>query len=134
MIRKSISRIRVRYGETDQMGVVHHGKYANYFEVARIEWLGKFGVSYKELEESGVMLPVYEMKLKYRKPAYFDDLLEVEVVLREQPTARIAFDYIIKNESGEVLTLGETTLVFTDTKTMRPMRCPHHILEALGFT
>lgn len=132
-MKKQLSKVRVRYGETDQMGVVHHGNYAQYFELARIEWLENNGVSYKALEESGVMLPVYEMSIRYKKPAYFDDLLSVETTLLKKPTAKIELSYVIKNSAGELLTAGKTTLVFTEAKTNRPIRCPERVLKALGF-
>ncbi len=132
-MKKHNTKIRVRYGETDQMGVVHHGSYAQYFELARIEWFDKFGLSYRALEESGVMLPVYELNIKYRKPAVFDEVLDVETVLHEKPTAKIHFDYTIRNAKGEILTQAETILVFSDMKTKKPMRCPKYILERFGF-
>ena len=130
---KSISQVRVRYAETDQMGVVHHGNYAQFFEIGRLSWLEGYGISYKSMEEEGVQLPVYELKTRYKKPAYFDDVLTIETSLREKPTVKITFDYVIKNENKDVITTGETTLVFMNTKSNRPIRCPDYILSALGF-
>lgn len=132
-MKNYISKIRVRYGETDQMGVVHHGNYAQYFELARIEWLENIGISYKAMEKNGVMLPVYKMNIKYIRPAHFDDLLYIETSLKNKPTAKIDFQYFIRNKEGKLLTEGETVLVFTDTKNNRPMRCPQYILKKLGF-
>src|SRR5699024_1977686 len=109
MNKISISHVRVRYNETDQMGVVHHGNYAHYFELALIEWLENFGISYKSMEDDGIQLPVYELHIKYRKPAFFDDHLTIETSLREKPTARITFDYVIKNQAREILTTGTST-------------------------
>ncbi|HAX15351.1 acyl-CoA thioesterase [Leeuwenhoekiella palythoae] len=125
------SSVKVRYGETDQMGVVYHGNYAQYLEVARIEWLSDLGVSYKKMEENGVMLPVYDMRYSFLKPAFFDDLLTVKTTLRKIPRASIVFDYEIYNQNQELLTRAETTLVFVDMKTNRPTRCPQYILDLL---
>lgn len=133
MKKNSFTKIRVRYGETDQMGVVHHVNYGSFFEVARIDWLDTFGMSYKKMEDNGVMLPVYEMGIRYKKPAIFDQEVEVETVLRKKPTAKIEFDYIIRDADKNILTTGFTTLVFTDAKTKRPIRCPDYILQNLGF-
>ena len=125
------SFIEVRYGETDQMGVVYHGNYLNYFEIARIDWLNNLGVSYKWMEENGVMLPVHKVAVNYRKPARFDDRLKVCVYLQKIPTVRIVFDYEIYNQEDDLLTTGMTELIFVDTKTKKPMRCPDYILEKL---
>ena len=124
-------KIRVRYGETDQMGVVYHGNYAQYLEMGRIEWLRSLGISYKEMEKDGVMLPVVSLSLNYKKSACYDDVIQVTTQLKKTPTAKIEFDYKIENESGDLLTLAETTLVFIDMKTNKPMRCPDFILERL---
>ncbi|WP_416443101.1 acyl-CoA thioesterase [Leeuwenhoekiella sp. A16] len=123
--------IRVRYAETDKMGVVHHSNYAVYLELARIEWLNALGVSYKSMEENGVMLPVYEMKFSFMQPAYFDDNLTIETELESMPGARISFSYKISNQHGKLITRASTTLVFVDMKTNRPIRCPQYILDIL---
>lgn len=125
------SFVKVRYGETDQMGVVYHGNYAQYLELARIEWLGSLGISYKEMEEKGVMLPVYNLEMSFKKSAVFDDTLRVETSLREIPTARIIFDYKIYNQDENLLTIASTELVFIDMNSNRPMRCPNYILDKL---
>lgn len=123
--------IRVRYGETDQMGVVYHGNYAQYFEIGRVEWLRKFGVSYKQMEEDGVMLPVISLSINYKKSARYDDLIKVKTQLVKLPSATIEFNYEITNESGEILTTGNTTLVFIDINRNRPTRCPQYLLDKL---
>lgn len=124
-------QIRVRYGETDQMGIVYHGNYALYLEMGRIEWLRKLGISYKKMEEDGVMLPVISMSLNYKKSATYDEVINVKTQLKKTPSARIEFDYEITNEKGEVLVLAETTLVFINKSKNKPMRVPSFILEAL---
>lgn len=125
------SYIKVRYAETDQMGVVHHGVYPQYFEIARLEWLDALGISYKWMEENGVMLPVYNLNVFYKKSAFFDDELIVETKLVKIPTVRIQFEYKIFNSKEELLTKATTELIFMNKKTMRPMRCPDYILEKL---
>lgn len=123
--------LRVRYGETDQMGVVYHGNYAQYFEVGRVEWLRKFGVSYKQMEENGIMLPVISLSVKYKKSARYDDLIKVKTKLVKIPSATIEFDYEILNEKNELLATGNTSLVFMDINRNRPTRCPQYILDKL---
>jgi|26BtaG_2_1085354.scaffolds.fasta_scaffold05619_3 acyl-CoA thioester hydrolase len=123
--------LRVRYAETDQMGIVYYGNYAQYFEVGRVEWLRKFGISYKSMEEEGLMLPVVSLSVKYKKPARYDDLIKVKTQLVKMPSASIEFDYEITNQSGEILTKGNTELVFMDVNRNRPTRCPKYLLDKL---
>lgn len=124
---------RVRYGETDQMGVVYHGNYPQYLEMGRVEWLRDLGISYKEMEESGVMLPVISLNITYRKSAVYDDLLTVTTTIRKRPLVRIEFDYEIHNEANELLIEANTVLAFMDTRTNRPMKCPEYILDKLNI-
>lgn len=123
--------VRVRYAETDQMGVVYHGNYAEYFEMGRVEWLRNLGLSYAFMEKNGIMLPVVSLTLNYKKPARYDDLLTVRTILKKQESVRIEFDYEIYNEAGELLTTGYSMLVFVDMKTGRPILPPDYVLEAL---
>lgn len=123
--------VKVRYAETDQMGVVHHANYPVYLELARIDWLENLDISYNEMEKKGVMLPVYDMRFSFLKPARFDDTLCVKTSLRKLPGASIVFDYKITNQDGILLTKAETTLVFVDMKTNRPTRCPKYVLDKL---
>lgn len=122
-------QLRVRYSETDQMGVVYHGNYAPYFEMGRVEWLRNKGISYKSMEESGVMLPVVSLTMNYKKPARYDDLLTITTILKSQTSVKIDFDYEIHNEQQELLTTGTSTLVFVDMKTGRPTLPPDYIKE-----
>ena len=121
-------QIKVRYCETDQMGLVHHGSYVNYFEEARIAWISNLGFSYSEMEKSGIILPVSKLNVSYSKPAYFDDNLVVNVELAEMPTSRLTFNYTIKN-NDEVVVTGNTVLAFLNKETKRPVRCPDYMLE-----
>jgi acyl-CoA thioester hydrolase len=124
-------QIRVRYGETDQMGVVYHGNYALYLEMGRIEWLRKLGISYKSMEENGIMLPVVSLSINYKKSAGYDDVINVKTQLKRMPTAKIEFDYEITDEQGDILTTANTTLVFIDKNTGRPMRAPQYVLDLI---
>ena len=125
------TQLRVRYAETDQMGYVYYGNYASYFEVARVDMLRSIGLSYKGMEESGIMMPVLELKCKYIKPAFYDDLLTVKVIISEIPKTRILFNYEVTNESGALIHLGETTLVFVNMETKRPCNCPDILLNKI---
>ncbi len=122
---------RVRYGETDQMGVVYHGNYAQYLEIGRVEWLRDKGISYKKLEESGVILPVISLQINFKKSAVYDDLITVETILKKTPSVRIEFDYKIFNENNDLLIEANTVLAFLDKKKNRPIKCPEDLLERL---
>ncbi|APY07462.1 thioesterase [Winogradskyella sp. J14-2] len=125
------TKIRVRYGETDQMGVVYHANYAVYFEVGRTEWLREFGLSYSAMESEGVMLPVISLQINYKNSARYDDVLKVKTKLKKIPTASIEFDYELIKENGELLATGNTVLAFIDAKRNRPTRCPKYLLDKL---
>ncbi len=124
-------KIRVRYGETDQMGYVYYGNYAQYFEMGRVEWLRNLGTSYKRMEDSGIMLPVLNLNIDYKKPAKYDDLLTLKTTLLKKPSIRIEFAFEIVNESQELLTKGYTSLVFIDMKRNRPTKAPDYILKKI---
>jgi acyl-CoA thioester hydrolase len=124
--------VRVRYAETDQMGVVYHGNYAQYFEMGRVEWLRNLGISYKWMEENGVMLPVVSLELNYKKPARYDDVLRIKTKLKSQSTVKIEFDYEIYNEQNQLLTTGYSMLVFVDMKTGRPIIPPKYLSDKIG--
>jgi acyl-CoA thioester hydrolase len=124
--------VRVRYAETDQMGVVYHGNYAQYFEMGRVEWLRNLGVSYKWMEENGVMLPVVSLEINFKKPARYDDLLRVKTILKSQTTVKIEFDYEIYNELNQLLTTGYSMLVFVDMKTGRPILPPKYVSDKIN--
>ena len=128
---QSETEIRVRYGETDKMGFVYYGNYAQYYEVARTEFIRKYGMTYKELEERGIMLPISSLKIKYLKPSFYDDILKVQATIRELPTIRIHFDYKVFNQNNELVNIGETTLVFVDSKTGKPVAAPDFFINPL---
>lgn len=122
--------IRVRYAETDQMGFVYYGNYATYFEIGRVEALRSLGLSYKTMEEEGCLLPVVDFHIKYLAPATYDDLIRVETTIDILPTSKIHFVYKCSN-GDKLLTTAETTLVFMNSETKRPMRCPQPLLDKL---
>lgn len=120
----SRTHVRVRYGETDQMGYVYYGNYATYYEVARVESLRQLGLTYKELEDIGVMLPVLENFTRFLAPAFYDEELLIVTTVRDKPGVRIKFEYEIYNSGGKVINRGETLLAFVDKKTGKPRRPP----------
>jgi len=130
-MKKDFLDFRVRYGETDQMGVVYYGNYAQYFEMGRTEWLRKFGLSYKWMEDNGIMLPVVDLSVKYIKSATYDDVLTVVTQLKKITTIKIEFEYEIYNERKELLTKGATTLVFIDKETKKIVTAPEYLLKKL---
>ncbi len=127
----SETKIRVRYAETDRMGYVYYGNYATYYEVGRVEALRQLGLSYKEMEDSGIMLPVLEYSIKYFKPAFYDEELTIKTIIPEMPQARIKFFYECYNSNNILLNKGETTLVFVNTSSGRPCSAPVSFLEKI---
>jgi len=126
------TQVRVRYGETDQMGYVYYGDYAEYFEVGRVEALRSLGFPYRRLEEEGVMLPVRELHTIYHQPARYDDLITLRTTITALPTVRIEFRYELFNAAGVLLCEARTTLVFVDRSNMRPRRAPEALLSAMA--
>ena len=123
------TQVRVRYSETDQMGVVYHGNYVPYFEIGRVEWLRNKGVSYKSMEESGIGLPIVNMNISYKKSARYDELLTIHTTFKSHSSVKIEFDCAIYNEANELLTTATFILVFVALKTGRPTAPPEYILE-----
>lgn len=123
--------IRVRYGETDKMGYVYHGNYAQYFEIGREEALRNLGSDYNSLEKSGVMMPVISLWTKFYQPAFYDQVLTIETSLKKIPNLRVKFDYRIMNEKGDVITTGQTALVFVDETSRKPIKPPVWFIELL---
>ena len=118
------SPLVVRYGETDQMGVVHHSNYLRYFEVARLEWLTQLGVSYNKMEEEGIMMPVISAQIDYKTPACFEDRLRIKIHLKEIPLVKMIFIYEVVNQKEELVCTATTVLAFMNAENRRPHRCP----------
>lgn len=127
---KNSVKFRVRYGETDKMGVVYHSHYIDYYEVARTECIRSLGLPYSQLEEKGIILPVTKVESIYKGSLYYDDEIEVIAKVREMPGFKIIFDYEVLRE-GKVLNIGITELVFYDVKKKRPCKAPEELVEAL---
>jgi len=125
------TKIRVRYSETDKMGYVYYGNYPQYYEVARSEMMRSLDFTYKQLEDSGILMPVIAMEIKYKKPAIYDDLLTIRTTLKKNPIIKAHFIYEVFNDKGELLNTGSTTLVFVDAKTRKPCKAPQYFYDAL---
>ena len=125
-------QLRVRYGETDQMGYMYYGRYAELFEVGRVEALRSLGFPYKRLEGQGILLPVHDLVVKYHLPARYDDLLTVRTLIERPPTVRIRFRYEVTNDDDQLLTEASTTLVFIDAASGRPRRAPEELVDAMS--
>jgi len=125
------TQFRVRYSETDQMGYVYYGNYAQYFEVGRVEWLRNLGFSYKTMEDSGIMLPVIKLQINYLKPAKYDDLLTLKTTLVKKPGVRILFSYELINEQNELLVTADTELVFIDIVKNKPTKSPVQLSQKI---
>ena len=129
---ETTTTVRVRYAETDQMNVVYHGNYAQYFEVARAECIRGFGFTYKEMESLGVMMPIVDLQIKFLRPAHYDDLLTIKTTLRELPTNhKIEFNHEVYNEKQELLTIGKVILYFIDVSTKARSTMPQIMFEKL---
>jgi len=128
---QSETSIRVRYGETDQMGYVYYGYYATYYEVARVESLRQLGLTYKEIESIGIIMPVLENRSKFLAAGRYDEQLRIVTTLRERPGVRIKFEYSIFNTLGDLIHEGETVLAFVDKNTNKPCRPPQAMLKVL---
>ena len=115
------------------MQVVYHGNYAQYCEIGRTEWLRSMDITYKKMEEKGIMLPVISLSTKFIKPALYDDVLCITTVLNKTPTVKIEFDYKITNQNNELIAKGNSVLAFLNKETKRPMRCPEYILDKLAL-
>ena len=127
------TQIRVRYGETDQMGYLYYGNYAQYFEVGRVETIRSLGLTYKELEEvHGIWLPVVSLEMRFVRPAYYDDLLRVRSEIRELPNEHITFHVELFNERKKLVNAGRVRLCFFDAKTKKVVMAPAHLLEKLN--
>ncbi len=128
---KTETTLRVRYGETDQMGFVYYGNYAQYYEVGRVEAMRSLGFSYREMEEGGILMPVINLTINYKKPALYDDEVRVVTMVKEMPKVRITFDYECYNQKNDLLNTGSVTLVFIDKTRNKPTVPPDWFLE--GF-
>lgn len=126
------TKIRVRYADTDQMGFMYYGNYATFYEVGRVEMLRSLGLTYKSMEESGIIMPVTDLKCKYILPALYDEEITVKVFIDKMPSLRIHFRYELFNESDDLINMGETTLVFIDQVKKKACLPSKEFLEKLS--
>lgn len=131
-MKKTHTKLRVRYGETDQMGIVYYGNYADYLEQGRTEWLRSLGFSYKFMEENNIHLPVVNLNIDYKKPALYDDVLTITTTLKKTPSVKIEFYYEIHNQNDQLLITASTTLVFVNSSTKKLRKVPEYLLEKLN--
>jgi acyl-CoA thioester hydrolase len=122
---------KIRYAETDQMGIVHHANYLLYLEQARIEWLEQKGINYGDLEKQGIMLPVYDIRINYKKPLRFGESVKVVVNSGEISGVRIPFNYKLYNSTNDLVTEAQVTLIFISAITRKPIKCPKELLKIL---
>ncbi|MEM7039534.1 MAG: thioesterase family protein, partial [Bacteroidota bacterium] len=125
------TQVRVRYAETDQMGVVYHGVYPQYFEVGRAELIREYGLSYAEMEASGVVMPVTELHVRYLRPALYDELLTLRTFVAKLPEQRIVMQTEVYNEAGKLCVAGKVTLAFIDQSTRKSVPPPAKFMEIL---
>ena len=125
----SETQVRVRYSETDKMGYAYYGHYAAYFEIARVEALRQLGLSYREMEDKGIILPVLEYNVKFYKPAFYDDLLTIKTRIEELPTVRLRFLYETYSQDGTALNRAEVVLVFVDQAKNKPCAPPEYFMD-----
>jgi acyl-CoA thioester hydrolase len=125
------TKLRVRYGETDQMGYMYYGNYAEFYEVGRVEMLRSLGLTYSSMEASGIMMPVLEMHCKYLKPALYDEEISIRVIMNKMPGVKIHFKYELYNHNDELINVGETLLAFVNMKTNRPCLPSQEFIDKL---
>lgn len=123
-------KLRVRYSETDKMGIVYYGNYPQYFEVGRVEFMRSIGIVYADLEKSGILMPVVKLEINYRKPAMYDEELTVETWIENLPTSKIVFHNKILGADSRLICEGKVTLVFINDK-FRPIKSPPEVVNAL---
>lgn len=127
---KTETTLRVRYGETDQMGYVYYGVYAQYYEVGRVEAMRSLGISYRDMEASGTLMPVINLTINYKKAALYDDEVRIVTTIKEIPGVRITFHYECFNQKNELLNTGSATLVFVDGVKKKPTLPPDWFMDA----
>jgi len=124
-------QIRIAYADTDLMGYVYYGNYATFYERGRTELIRSLGLSYKEMEKLGVMMPVRTVTSEFLKPAYYDDLITIKTIVSEVPTSRMTFNYEIYNQNSVLLHKASTTLIFLDVEKRKPVRAPQFLLDKI---
>ena len=124
-------KLRVRYSDTDQMGYVYYGRYASFYEVARVELFRSLGFSYKKLEEEGIGMPVSDMDTKYILPIKYDEQIKINTTIENLPSSRISFKYEVYNQNNELANTAKTTLTFINLTNKKPVRMPAELLDII---
>jgi acyl-CoA thioester hydrolase len=124
-------KLRVRYSDTDQMGYVYYGRYASYYEIARVELFRSLGFSYKKLEEEGIGMPVIDMETKYILPIKYDERIKIKTIIENLPLTRICFKYEIYNQNNKLANTAITTLTFINLTNKKPVRMPVKLLDII---
>jgi len=129
---KHKTNIRVRYGDTDQMQYAYYGKYPEYFEVGRAEMMRELNLTYRMIEENGYMMPVYSIHIDYKNPAFYDELLEVESLVKKLPNLKVHIDHKVRSTERNVLICeGYVELVFVNMETKKVCRPPEFFLKVI---
>ncbi len=123
--------VRVRYADTDQMGYVYHARYLEYLEVGRTDLVRHIGLPYAEVEEMGILMPVIDLSIRYKQPAYYDNVLRIKTTVPSMPQASFPFEYEVYNEQDQLILTAELRLAFIDKARKRPVRVPDFIREAI---
>lgn len=126
-----IYKLRPRYNEVDQMGYVYHANYVCYFHQARTELLRELGIDDHTLEKHGIMLPVISMNIQYKKPAHYDEKLIIKTSFNEMPSTRFSFEFEVRNETNQLICTAESSVVFADSQSRKPLRAPLMIIDAI---
>lgn len=127
-------QLRSRYSETDKMGYVYYGHFLQYFEVARTEFVRSLGFSYRQMEEDGFMLPVIHSEIQYKNPVFYDEMIDIEVLVFKKPKVRLETFYKVTTKNKSVVhTLGSVTLVFMNSETRRPIIGPDYFINAVSL-
>ena len=124
-------KLRVRYSDTDQMGYVYYGRYASFYEIARVELFRSLGFSYKNLEEEGIGMPVIDMETKYILPIKYDEQIKINTSIENLPSSRINFKYEVYNQNNELANTANTTLTFINLINKKPVRMPAELLDII---
>jgi len=127
----SENTIQIRYDEVDKMGYVYHGNYAKYYHISRTELMRSIGFSDKEFENYNIIMPIIELNVKYLKPVYYDDIITIKTILKQQPDTRMKFYHEVRNENNVLINTASSTVVFVDMVTRFPMRAPKFFIDKL---
>jgi len=127
----STKSIRIRYDEVDKMGFVYHGNYARYYHIGRTQLLKKLGISDKALESQNIIIPVFEMNIRYLKPVFYDDLIRIKTTLKILSGVKLKFHHSVYNQDNEIINKADSTLVFVNSKSNKAVRIPKSVMDKL---